>query len=143
MSEDITGGPYVVAALFCEKALRESDGVMSLIRIVDRWQISGNTDQMQMSVVQTTLVIIFKSGMHRGSSSVVVKPITPSKNRLPVMTFPVLFEGDDDRGVGVVAAMGFPVSEEGVYWFEIEVEGQLMTRTPFRVVYHKAIQPSP
>jgi hypothetical protein len=30
-------GPYVIAAAFCERALQERDGVLSLIRIIDKW----------------------------------------------------------------------------------------------------------
>ena len=40
MSEDQQNpfelGPYVQVAAFCERVLRESDGVMSLVRVVDR-----------------------------------------------------------------------------------------------------------
>ena len=33
-------GPYLVAALFCEKVLSEKDGVISTMRIVDRITIT-------------------------------------------------------------------------------------------------------
>jgi hypothetical protein len=32
------GGPYLNAALLCEKVLQERDGVLSIIRIIDRAQ---------------------------------------------------------------------------------------------------------
>ena len=35
-----TEGPNVVAAVFCEKVLQEKDGVLSAIRIVDRFTVS-------------------------------------------------------------------------------------------------------
>ncbi len=133
-----TGGPYLAAALFCEKVLREGDGVLSLIRVVDRWTVNGPSDQMPVTVIQTNLVIIAKSGMHRGSSNVTVTPIAPSGEKLPTLSFPVLFEGDDDRGIGIAAGMGFPVSEHGVYWFEVFIDGQLTTRVPLRVIYLRA-----
>lgn len=34
-----TGGPYVNAALICEKVLQETDGVLSVVRIIDRFTI--------------------------------------------------------------------------------------------------------
>ncbi len=128
----------MAAALFCEKVLREVDGVLSVIRIVDRWTVTGPTEQMPVSVIQTNLVLIAKSGMHRGSSNISVSPVSPSGVKMPALSFPVLFEGDDDRGIGIAAAMGFPAQEPGVYWFEVSIDEQLITRIPLRVIYHRA-----
>jgi len=133
----MTGGPYIAAALFCEKALREPDGVLSLIRVVDRWTVAGSSDPMPLSVIQATMVILVKSGMFRGSSAIHVAPVSPTGKHLPAVEFPVLFEGDDYRGVGVVAPLAFPAQEPGTYWFEISVAGQLLTRIPLQVVYHR------
>lgn len=36
MSDSI-GGPYLKAALLCEKVLQEQDGVVTLVRIIDRF----------------------------------------------------------------------------------------------------------
>lgn len=33
-------GPYLNAALICEKMLREADGVLSPIRIIDRYTLN-------------------------------------------------------------------------------------------------------
>jgi len=38
-----SGGPYLSTALFCEKVLREAAGVLSAIRIFDRWTVRGNS----------------------------------------------------------------------------------------------------
>jgi len=57
-----TGGPYLVNALFCNKVLMETDGVPSYIRVVDRWTISGPTATMPVTVINTALVVTFKSG---------------------------------------------------------------------------------
>jgi len=137
---DHIGGPYLVAALFCEKVLLEKDGVSSLIRVVDRWTISGATEQMPLTVIQAALFLSCKSGMYRGSSEISVTTITPSKTRGSSVTLPVHFEGDDDRGVNVTVKMAFPVQEPGVYWFEISLAGQLFTRAPVRVRYQRVAQ---
>jgi hypothetical protein len=136
----ITGGPYLTAAFFCDKVLREQDGVLSAIRIVDRWNVNGATDTMPTTVLQTTLVIAMKSGVYRGNAQVTVTPITPSNNRLQPAVFPVLFEGEDERGVGIILPMGFPAQEPGVYWFEVSLalqamQSQVITAIPMRVAY--------
>ena len=131
----ITGGPYLQAALFCERVLQEVDGVLTLVRVVDRWNITGTSESMLPTAIQTNIVLMFKSGMFRGPAQVMVTPISPRGNRLQPVTIPANFEGDEDRGVNIVLPIGFPVQEPGPYWFEVAVAGQVMTNMPLRVVY--------
>jgi len=122
---------------FCNKVLIENDGVPSYIRVVDRWMISGPTDAMPISIINTYLVVNFKSGIYRGSLELAITPITPSGNPMPVIRSPLLFEGDDERGTGVAGEIGFPVAEQGIYWFEVKLGGNLITKMPLRVAYLK------
>src|SRR5213595_791178 len=135
----IGGGPYLSAALFCEKVLRETDGVMTLVRVVDRWTVTGPSETMPTTVIQTTLVVIMKSGIHRGPAQLTVTPTSPSDVQMPAVTVPALFEGDDDRGVALVAPMAFPVQEAGTYWFDVDVDGRSFTKVPLRVIYHRVV----
>jgi hypothetical protein len=132
-----TGGPYLQAALLCEKALQETDGVISLIRIVDRWTVSGPTEDMPQTAIQATMAIMLKSGFHRGPGRLTITPNTPRDVALPAMEVPVHFEGDEDRGVNVIIPMAFPVQEAGVYWFAITLDGQVISHIPLRVIYHR------
>jgi hypothetical protein len=134
----ITGGPYLQAALLCEKALQETDGVVSVIRIVDRWFVSGPTEEMLQTAIQATMVLMFKSGFHRGPERLTITAITPRDERiLPAMEIPVHFEGDEDRGINVLMPMLFPVHEPGIYWFEVALRGETITHIPLRVIYHR------
>jgi hypothetical protein len=141
----IEGGPYLSAALLCEKALQETDGVSSLIRVVDRWTVSGPTEEMPQTAIQATMVLMLKRGIHRGPGRLTITPITPSDTRMQAMEVPVLF--DEDRGVNVIIPMAFPVQEPGVYWFAIALDGQAITHIPLRVIYHRVatmqMPPSP
>lgn len=145
----VSGGPYLIAALFCDKVLREADGVLSFIRVVDRWNVTGSTEQMPPTIIQTNLVVLMKSGIHRGSSQITITPTSPSGALLQQVTLPTIFEGDDDHGSAVVAGIGFPVREAGLYWFDVAVEGQPITKIPLRVAYLRvgpiaqSTQPSP
>jgi hypothetical protein len=136
----ITGGPYLAAAFFCEKVLREQDGVLTAVRIVDRWNVAGPTQEMVPTVIQAFLVILFKSGIHRGQAQVTITPISPSNVRMQPIMLPVLFEGEDERGAGTIIPMGFPVQESGTYWFEVALSvpssgAQVVTAIPMRVAY--------
>lgn len=140
----IQGGPYLAAAFLCEKALREVDGVLSCIRLVDRWTVSGPTEIMPPTGIQATLVVIFKSGIHRGQAHLRITPVSPSDERLPPIDVPVLFEGDDERGIAVVIPMTFPAQEAGTYWFNVSIDGRSLSEIPLRVVYHWVVpQPTP
>lgn len=119
----------------------EGDGVPSFIRVVDRWMITGTEDPMPLRVVQTTLVVMMRSGSFRGSSILTVIPTTPSGVQMPAISSPILFEGDDDRGAAIVHPIGFPVQESGAYWFDVAIDGNVLTRTAIRVVYLRAPTP--
>ena len=135
----ILGGPYLAAAFLCENALHEVDRVNSFVRMVDRWTVTGPTETMPQTAIQATLVVIFKSGIHRGTGQMAITPTSPSDVRLPPLTVPVLFEGDEDRGIAVIIPMAFPVQEAGLYWFNISLDGQSFTEIPLRVIYHRVV----
>jgi hypothetical protein len=133
----ITGGPYLTAAFLCEKSLLENDGVNSFIRVVDRWTVSGPSERMPPTSIQATLVIMFKSGIHRGPGTLTVQPVSPSDQNMLPFSVSVNFEGDEDRGIAIVAPMAFPVNEPGIYWFNVSLDGQSFTEIPLRVIYHR------
>ena len=130
-----TGGPYFTGIFFCEKILREPDGVMSFIRVIDKWTVLGPGESMQPTVIPLNLVVMGKSGMHRGSGQLTLTPITPSGERMPPIPMAVVFEGDNDRGFAAAGTIGFPVKEAGAYWFELALDGAPITYTAIRLVY--------
>jgi hypothetical protein len=136
----VSGGPYLFAAFFCEKVLQEQDSVLSFIRAVDRWNIVGPTQTMNPTVIQATLVVLFRSGILRTSAQLAVTPVSPTAQRLESITLPILFEGDDERSTGIILPMGFPVQEPGLYWFEVALalpgaQPSVITQIPMRIVY--------
>jgi len=135
----IEGGPYLAAAFFCEKALREVDGVNTFVRVVDRWTVTGPTETMPQTAIQATLVVIFKSGIHRGTGELTIALTSPSDRTLQSFTVPVHFEGDEDRGIAVILPMLFPVEEAGLYWFRVSLDGRSFSEVPLRVIYHRVV----
>jgi hypothetical protein len=49
-------------ATFCEKVLREADGVLSVIRMFDRFNVSEDTEDIRPPPLQFMVLISFKSG---------------------------------------------------------------------------------
>lgn len=128
--------PWVQIAALCTTALIDNTGALSVIRVTDRIAVAGVTPEMQPQPIQLTLAILMKSDQMRGSYQVKVRCTSPSGNVTPGPEFSFLFEGDD-RGVQVVVPFGVLATEIGLYWFDVLVEEDLVTRLPLRVLYQK------
>jgi hypothetical protein len=139
MKEDI-GGPFLTMAVFCERVLQEKDGVLSAIRIIDRFihTVAGldAPDKMPPLKVNIAILIGFKSGNVKGKKEIKISPITPSGKFLPVFSVPILLEGND-QGANINIGYAFEAQEEGIYWFDVTLDGKSFTKMPLRITYQK------
>ncbi len=139
MSQTFQDGPYLSAAIICEKVLEERDGVKSVVRIIDRVirQALGPSPPQEMEPFdyEMTLLLKFKSGRARGTYTVEIQLVKPSGESPTPMTNTILFEGEDDRGIDIVANTKIKFDQTGIYWFNIVLNGIRLTRIPFRVIY--------
>jgi hypothetical protein len=138
-------GPFVAVAAFCEKVLRESDGVLSAVRIIDRItrEIVGPDapDTMESFVVDyLTLLIVLRAGEARGRSGIRIRPEAPGGFQLPAVEQAITLAGGS-TGMNLIMPMVFPVETEGVYWFDVILTGPppqvdyLLTRVPLEIIY--------
>jgi len=136
MAETEYGGPFIQIAALCERVLHEQDGVISLIRVVDRFTIPEPEKGKPPTAIQPTAVIIFKAGFATGKYHIKLKIHTPAGKVLPDLDFPVLFEGND-RGAGIVAIMNLVLEEEGLHWIDVNLQDAAapMTRIPLRILH--------
>ena len=139
-------GPYLTAALLCERVLDERDGVKSLIRVVDRVTVNVvgpmPAEGPPPMLHNLTLFIAFKSGHARGPMNLIVRIDKPSTEPGPEpLRATVNFEGEDDRGVNVIIPMGINANVAGLWWFHVELEptdggdAVAVTHVPLRVIY--------
>lgn len=138
MAEGNLDGPYVQVAAICTTPLIEQGGGLSIIRIQDRIQLAGTTDTMQPQPLHSLfLVLALKSGGTTGKFSLTIVPIDPNGKEIQGFpTFTVLFEGME-RGQVIAFPLPLVAAEEGLYWFEVKLEGALVTKIPLRVMYQK------
>jgi hypothetical protein len=134
-------GPFLQAAMFCERIIEEKDGVLSGIRIVDRVIQSavgtGTPTEMPPLSISLALLIILKSGAARGRSDVNVTVEEPSGFRRTIAeALTVMMEGDD-RGANLILRLEWQARQEGLYWFDVAVDGVRLTRVPLRIVYQR------
>jgi hypothetical protein len=132
-------GPYVQLATFCEKVLQEADGVLSVIRAVDRIVLTaqgeGAPDELPQLPLNLSFVLALKPDEARGRHTLTLTVQQPSGLSLPPRDFDVMFEGDE-RGVNVVMQMQLEAIE-GLYWLDVTLGGTLLTRVPLRVMYQR------
>lgn len=141
-----TGGPYLNAALLCERVLQERDGVNSLIRVIDRVTITAIVQNIGSVEIPPTLVgfslfVSIKSGLFKGSAPLKLTVRSPDEEKIVEFAIDILLEGDD-RGVNVVSPVQFQIQTEGLFWVDVSLMGSLITRIPLRVVIQKVTQGS-
>jgi len=131
-------GPHLAVAVICEKALQEQDGVLSLIRIIDRVTVGATgpdvPEDMPATPIAFTVVIALKSGTARGRHKLSLRPEDPSGLQLSALEMPVHFEGED-RGANLIVNFGLMAEREGLYWIDAFFGNDLLTRIPLRIVY--------
>ncbi len=133
-------GPYLAAAFLCEKILQEKDEIVSIIRIVDRVTVTvpdvTSPETLPPVPLSLSAFISLKSGNAKGRHTIKWTAETPSGIKLPEQLLPALFEGED-KGVNLILALNMIIDQEGVYWFDVLLEDQLLTRIPLRVLYQR------
>lgn len=132
-------GPFLLCAITCEKVLEEKDGVKSAIRMVDRITraVIGPSPPKEMEPFdrELTLLIRLKSGSARGAYPLEVRLVKPSGESPPPLLQTVYFEGEEDRGIDIVANMRIKFDMTGVYWFHVYLDGVRLTQIPLRIIY--------
>lgn len=141
-----TGGPYLNAGVICERVLQERDGVLSLIRIIDRVTLtvsalpgSSAPETLPPSMIGFTVAVVLKSGLFKGTAPIKLIVYSPSNETIAQTITDVFFEGDD-RGMNLVSPLQLQVQEDGLYWVEVLCGDQILTRIPFRVIYQRISQ---
>lgn len=137
-SSAVATGPFLQVAAFCERALTEKDGTISLIRVVDRLtfqvQSSAQVPDVTAFNINITAVISLKSGEARGTHELSIEAEAPSGLHIgqPVR-LPIFLEGAD-RGATLILPVAMEARGEGLYWFSVRFDNILLTRMPLRVL---------
>jgi hypothetical protein len=139
--------PYLTAAMLCEKVLEEKNGTLSVIRIADRlgYQLPIFPPGVPMpegirAAAQLSGLICLKSGPVTGDHSLSIIVENPVGDRKQVFVFPLKLEGKD-QGQNVVLNMALGIEHDGLYWFDVLFDGEVLTRIPLTVVQESAPVP--
>ena len=136
------GGPYVQAACVCDMVLQDDTGTASLIRIIDtitHGEAGPNApESMPPFVHKFWTVIMLKSGAAQGRSELRITPELPNGELREPIVLTVHFEGGE-RGHNIMMQTAFQFTLEGLHWFNIDLDGERLTRIPLRVRYERLV----
>src|SRR5688500_731002 len=114
--------PLVQAAVCAEKVLREADGIISIIRVVDIFRVHYPSKQVKEgtppSPLQVASGISLKSGDVIGEYTVRVRHRTPTGGEQIVYEWLAEFKGGG-HGPNVVLNTTFGIKEFGLHWFDV------------------------
>jgi hypothetical protein len=138
--------PLLAAAVLCERILTEKDNVHSVIRIVDTFtvvEVPKDSAEAKKPGVVVHAFIAFKSGAARGKYDVQLVLHRPSGEPDPLgEPNPMVLEGGV-HGSTLQVTLHLGVTELGDYSIDVMVDGEVMTRMPFRLQLAPAAPTSP
>jgi len=134
--------PHVAAAFLCERILHEKDEVLSAIRIVDRYFYRTPTDlppNVKPHIGINALISFKRAGdgtgpeKHQG----VLVLTAPSGKELTAPDRPKFdfeFSEGQATGANLIVSLNVQASEFGLFWIDVLVDGERVTRIPFTLV---------
>jgi len=142
-------GPYLAAAILCDKILEEKDGTLSAIRIINRFLHTRMgpeaevPEKMPSVGVNFFMLVSFKNGGFRGEKILEIKSEgpggIPEPENLPRFSQAIEFKGQDESTSNFILRVHTQIDEEGLYWFNVFLDGELITRIPLRIQYQRII----
>jgi hypothetical protein len=127
-AEEDWDGPYLNLSVFCTEARQDVDGWSFL-------GVHGGSvgNGAPWSYAEAVLAVTLTGGNRRGTSILDVFATFPDSTRERV-TGPdrLTFDGPA-FGHTVASPIRVPAHTEGIVWFDIMVDGRLMSRLPFQI----------
>ena len=131
--------PYLKLGVICERVLQEKDGVLSLIRVVDRFTITiagkEPPDQLPEGVKILTIVMSWVGGLGRHEAAFNINSPggeTQPSSRTWSFTLDAL-----NQGHNIIVTLPVRIRRAGIYWIEFILNGVVKSRIPFQVLYER------
>jgi hypothetical protein len=124
-------GPWLTAALICESVGQYENGsVADILGKIDGLEFLES--EADTAFREVFIIVTFTGGETRGTQTVEIVAHPPGRPAQRLHAEEVFFDGpgaghDIQIKIPIVAAI------EGMYWFDVLLDGRLVTRVPFRV----------
>lgn len=125
--------PLVAAAFLCERIMTEKDGVHTYVRVVDT--VGARRHDADTRVLfRLWLAVSLKSGDAYGGKYTVAMRIKGPDEKVTKLgeEIPIVLNGDE-HGVNIGVQLDLELKRDGLYMIDVLVDGEVLTRVPFRV----------
>lgn len=143
MERDSSGGPYILLAVLCQQAQQDQYGALSIINVLEQLLVGSDAmdapDKMPTFRFQANLAVSLASAGVAGRRTLSIVPNQPSGEQLDPVAQIVEFKGADQR-VTFISNVSMDMTDEGIYWFEVRLDDELLTQIPLRVTYERSYQ---
>jgi hypothetical protein len=133
-------GPFV-EALICERVIQETDGVLTIVRLIDQVNLERPPTPLLPLIpapFQAAVLVVLKGGKPGAKHSVEVIVHAPSGIATQVAAQTVELASRFPRGIAganLILQMKMGLKDDGTYWFEVRLDGKRATATPLRVAF--------
>jgi hypothetical protein len=148
-SEGRLAGPFVSAALICDRVIREVDGALSAIRIVDQVTLirppTGLPAEIQIAA-NLWLLIALKGAPAPGRRNVRITAQAPDGMRTDIGLADVDFASTSSigpPGANLVVQAVLNFRQTGIHWFDVLLDGNFLTSIPLEVRLEEGQAPQP
>lgn len=136
-------GPFLTAALLCERVIEEKDGSLTAVRLVDQLTIEPGPKQPNVVTVvvplNLSLLVSIREGEPRHAYEVSITLRDPTGNTRKLLPAGQMLVAGPVAGGNFVAHLVFLPQQEGMYFFEIDLDGKFVSRIPLNVVRQPAL----
>jgi hypothetical protein len=139
------GGPFLAAAVFCDSVVRDDGGAMTAVRIIDHVTITIPTDappdvpsEENRLIAQVEGLVAFKKGSAGRRHKVKLVMHSPSGKSQVMNEQEADFKDEEHGGFSLRLKTMIAISEGGLFWMDVRLDGKLMTRMPLRITVNRA-----
>lgn len=130
--------PRLRIGTLCERVLEEKDGVLSLIRLIDRVVVTAEGTEVPRELppgqIPVTAVMSWVNGL--GNYEAKIRVDMPDGKSIESPTMPFYLESLD-RVQNHIMQMVLPVRRAGIYWFNFLLGEEIKSKVPLRVIYQR------
>jgi hypothetical protein len=139
----LSWGPHLQAALLCQQVTQQvPNGPITIVGLIDRVVVRVPRgippEQVAPSVVSCHAVVILKSGSRPGRHKLRLTLTSPSGIPIREFSLDITLPDEPDQGVNVVMPIQFTASEEGIYWFDVNLDLNTLPLT--RISFRRLVQ---
>jgi len=139
---DTTVFPYLATAIFCEKVLKEEDGVISAIRIVNRINLATSGPEAPEAMppigINLMALVAFNKRGEKEEYILNIRPESAEAIDMAEISIPVNFKEIQINSSAVIN-INFTAKKTGMCWFDLFLDGQLITKMPIVVSYQRMV----